>query len=401
MKKYKIVSMVRRFLNLTVISLMLSFVVAPIVFSTPIVFARSQNYSHYSSNFNNSNRKSSLSYNNTNSNMWSRHNGNSRHNGSLNIPTPVPPFVPTTPVVVAPIIPTPVVPTPVVPAPVIPTVPPVAPVTPPVVTVPVIPTPATSFQWGVFLPSVSLSTFEQSVGKQANMQATFVGWNESFPSSLANSLKSSGKTLVIFWENTGTSLDQINAGSSDSYISSFAAQAKASGASVILAPLHEMNGNWDTWDGTVGNNTPAKVITTWRHIHDAFAGVTNVKFAWDVNNVSVPDTASNSINSYYPGSAYVDYVGVDGFNFDTESWDQVFPSSLMSLLSSYNKPIYILSTASVPGAQKAQWIKDMGAHIKNYPNIAGWVWFNQNGGDGNWLVDSDTLSLAAFKSILP
>jgi hypothetical protein len=376
MKKYKIVSMVRRFLNLTVISLMLSLVVAPIVFSTPIAFAKTQNYSHYNSNYssniNNLNRTSLLSYNNTNSNIWSR------HNGSSNTPTPVPPVVLVTPPVVI----SPVVPVPVVPA-------------------PVIPTPATSLQWGVFLPPGSLSTFEQTVGKQANMQATFVGWNESFPTSLANSLKSSGKTLVIFWENTGTSLDQINAGSSDSYINSFAAAARASGASVILAPLHEMNGNWDTWDGTVGNNTPAKVITTWRHIHDAFAVATNVKFAWDVNNVSVPDTAANSINSYYPGSAYVDYVGVDGFNFDTESWDQVFPSSLMSLLSSYNKPIYILSTASVPGAQKAQWIKDMGAHIKNYPNIAGWVWFNQNGGDGNWLVDSDALSLAAFKSILP
>lgn len=162
-----------------------------------------------------------------------------------------------------------------------------------------------------------------------------------------------------------------------------------------------MNGNWDTWDGPVGNNTPAKVISAFRHMHNLFTGLTNVKFAWDVNNVSVPDTASNALGVYYPGDAYVDIVGVDGFNFGSDSWDEVFSSSLMNKLSSYGKPVYILSTASVPGSSKAQWIMDMGSHIKNYPSVAGWVWFNQNGGDGNWLVDSDTASLAAFKSILP
>ncbi len=372
--------MVSRFLNLKVIILMLSLVVAPIVFSTPIALAKTQNYSHFNSNYSsNLNYSNKLLAQNTNSYHGSKH-GWSRYNGYVSTPTPAP---------VVPVVPTPVVPAQVPAVPVVP-----APAAP-------IQTQTPSLKWGVFLPSDSLSSFEGTVGQQADMQAIFVGWNESFPTSMANSLKSSGKTLVIFWENTGTSLDQINAGNSDAYINNFASAAKASGASVILAPLHEMNGNWDTWDGTVGNNTPSKVIATWKHIHDAFNGATNVKFAWDVNNVSVPNTTANSISSYYPGDNYVDYVAVDGFNFDTQTWDQVFPSSLMNLLSSYNKPVYILSTASVPGVQKAQWIKDMGAHIKNYPSIVGWVWFNQNGGDGNWLVDSDSASLAAFKSILP
>ena len=307
---------------------------------------------------------------------------------------PIVTTIPTAPVVTAPVVP--------------PTIPVVPPVTSPVVTTPVVvpppamtPASASSMQWGVFLPSGTLSSFESMVGKSANMQATFVGWNTSFPTSMASSLKSGGKSIVIFWENTGTSLDSIIAGSSDSYISSFAAAAKASGASVILAPFHEMNGDWDDWDGTVGSNTPAKVVAAWKHMHDLFSGATNVKFAWDVNNVSEPDTAANAISVYYPGASYVDYVAVDGFNFGTDTWDQVFPSSLMNQLSAYNKPVYILSTASVPGSGKAQWITDMGAYIKNYPSVVGWVWFDQNGADGNWVVDSDTASLAAFKSILP
>ena len=334
---------------------------------------------------------------------WSNHND---WNHSWTKPaTPVtPPIVTppvTTPTTTPPIV-TPPVTTPTTTPPIV--IPPVVTptTTPPIVTPPVT-VPSSTLKWGVFLgsgTSDNLTAFEQSVGNTADMQATFVGWGDNFPTALATQLKASGKTLVIFWEQYGVTLDSINAGDSDAYIKTFAADAQASGASVMLAPFHEMNGNWDPWDGTVGNNTPTKLINAWRHVHDLFSSATNVKFAWDVNNVSVPNTAANAINVYYPGDAYVDYVAVDGFNFDSKTWSQVFPASLMNSLASYNKPVYILSTASVPSAQKAQWILDMGAQIKNYPSVVGWVWFNQNGADGNWLVNSDSASLAAFKSII-
>jgi hypothetical protein len=265
------------------------------------------------------------------------------------------------------------------------------------------PTPAgQTLLWGAYVEDyiANLAPFEQLVGKPVNMRVYFWGWGDSFPTSLGADLKASGKTLVLFWEQYGTTLDRINSGEYDSYMNQFAASAKAYGGEVILAPLHEMNGNWDPWDGTVGNNTPAKVIAAWRRIHNAFSGVTNVKFAWDVNNVSVPDTAANAISVYYPGDDYVDYVGADGFNFDNpwQTWSQVF-SKPLAVLKQYNKPIYIFSTACSPGLQKAQWILDMGAGAKQY-NIAGWLWFNTNK-ERDWRVNSDASSLAAFKSILP
>ena len=490
MRKYKkVVLSVRRFLNLSFISLMLSLVIAPMVLNTPIAMASYSNHSHTKSNYTHNTSSKSTTTSNTGSSqpvsdttapvvsspttptttspvfasvavvssLYTFNVGGTSQfvanlkdqndnpyvgtvlttfkssnpavatvNGSTGLVTGV--SIGTATVTATSVsgtttatdtadatvtasigVTTPVVTAPTTPVVTVPVVPPTTPVTSPVVTTPVVPpttpvsTPAqaSSMQWGVFLPSGTLSSFESMVGKSANMQATFVGWNTSFPTSMASSLKSGGKTIVIFWENTGTSLDSIIAGSSDSYISSFATAAKASGASVILAPFHEMNGDWDDWDGTVGSNTPAKVVAAWKHMHDLFSGVTNVKFAWDVNNVSEPDTAANAISVYYPGSSYVDYVAVDGFNFGTDTWDQVFPSSLMNQLSSYGKPVYILSTASVPGSSKAQWITDMGTHIKNYPSVVGWVWFDQNGADGNWVVDSDAASLAAFESILP
>jgi mannan endo-1,4-beta-mannosidase len=261
---------------------------------------------------------------------------------------------------------------------------------------------AQNFLWGAYAGDMisDLAPFESLAGKSVNMRVYFWGWGDSFPSGLGADLKASGKTLVLFWEQYGTTLDRINSGEYDTYISQFATAAKNYGGQVILAPLHEMNGNWDPWDGTVSNNTPAKIIAAWRRIHDKFLSVANVKFAWDVNNVSVPNTTANAITAYYPGDDYVDYVGVDGFNFDNpwQTWSQVF-SNALNTLKQYNKPIYIFSTACAPGLQKAQWILDMGAGVKQY-NIAGWLWFNVNK-EKDWRINSDSASLSAFQSILP
>ena len=162
-----------------------------------------------------------------------------------------------------------------------------------------------------------------------------------------------------------------------------------------------MNGNWDPWGGTVGNNTPEKVVATWKHIYDIFGSISNVKFAWAINNISVPNTAANAIAKYYPGDGYVDYVAVDGFNFGNpwQSFDQIFKSTLNEV-SQYGKPIYILSTASSQGSQKASWILDFGAKVETYPLLKGWVWFNENK-EKDWRVNSDSNSIEAFKSILP
>jgi beta-mannanase len=224
--------------------------------------------------------------------------------------------------------------------------------------------------------------------------------NSVFPSVGAD-LKPSNKTLVIFWEQYGVTLDSIIAGESDAYIRKFALDAKNYGGQVILSPFHEMNGNWDPWGGTVGQNTPQKVVQAWRHIHDVFGTVTNVKFAWAVNNISVPDTTANAIAAYYPGDAYVDYVAVDGFNFGNpwQSFDAVFGKAL-NTVAAYKKPIYILSMASAAGAQKPAWITDaVTVQMKKYPLLRGWLWFNENK-EQDWRINSDAATLAAFKGVL-
>ncbi len=258
--------------------------------------------------------------------------------------------------------------------------------------------------WGAY-PGNQLgdaATFETQIGHTMNLQSTFEAWTDPFPTEYGPTVRDKGKTFVVFWEQTGEPLDDIIAGRADATINQFAAGAKAYAGPVILAPLHEMNGNWNSWSGTVGTNTPAKVISAWRHIHDLFSGATNVKFAWTVNSNSVPDTAANAITAYYPGDAYTDYVAIDGFNNGLPwlTFDQIFSQPLQTL-AQYKKPIYILSMASAPGSLKPDWITDaLTVQMPRHPEVVGWVWFNQIK-TYNWRVDSDSASLTAFKAALP
>ncbi|MDQ2933086.1 MAG: hypothetical protein M3Q80_01770 [bacterium] len=260
----------------------------------------------------------------------------------------------------------------------------------------------TSLLWGAYVgnDTTDLLNFETLVGKKTNIFANFQAFGNAFPFYLTTNVGKQGKTLLIYWE-PHMGYDQINNGSQDAYILQFAKDAQLYGYPVILAPFIEMNLNETPWGYGVNGNTPEKFQTAWKRMHNLFAGVTNVKFAIGYNNVSVPNVVGNRYVDYYPGDAYVDFVGVDGFNFNNpwKTFSQTFDMA-MAEAGVFNKPVYILSTASAAGTEKAAWITELGSHSPTYQHFAGWVWFNLNK-EQNWLVNSDPESLQAFKSILP
>jgi beta-mannanase len=168
----------------------------------------------------------------------------------------------------------------------------------------------------------------------------------------------------------------------------------------VLIPFEEVNGNWNPWSITVNNNSVIKHILAYRKIHDMLGDIPNLKFGWAVNNGSAPDTDENSIANLYPGSEYVDYVGVDGFNFDDpwQTFSEVFDEPL-SILKGFNKPIMLFSMASAEGNKKPAWIDDLGVQILARPEIDGFVWFNENK-EKDWRIWSDPQSLKAFQNML-
>jgi hypothetical protein len=203
-------------------------------------------------------------------------------------------------------------------------------------------------------------------------------------------------------DQPGYSLAAIANGTHDAYLSRWATQIKTWGQPLWLRFAHEMNGDWYPWAEGVNGNAPGSYVAAWRHVHDVFAnaGVTNVTWVW-TPNVLIPGRPSYA--SLYPGDAYVDWVGLDGYNWGTSaswsSWQSptaVFGSSLASLRGVTSRPIVIGETASAEvGGNKAQWVQQFFSMLSANPDIKAFVWFNFLK-ETDWRIESTPATQAAF-----
>jgi beta-mannanase len=199
------------------------------------------------------------------------------------------------------------------------------------------------------------------------------------------------------------SLARLADGTYDAYIARWAAQVKAWGGPLRLRFAHEMNGNWYPWGSGVNGNTAPQYVSAWRHVHDLFvaAGATNVTWVWTPNVID----GMAPIGPLYPGDAYVDWVGVDGYNWGTtkswsswQSFNQVFGSSLGALRQLTTRPIVIGETASTEmGGSKSQWIQDFFAQLKANTDIKAFIWFNL-AKETDWRIESSSTATQAFRT---
>jgi len=270
--------------------------------------------------------------------------------------------------------------------------------------------------WGAYAGTqpTDMEGFEERVGKTADMEMVFAhfGNDPGFPLQYATSVRDRQKTMVLFWEaldynrdamsQPEYSFDAVLRGDLDNYFRHFAEGAKTYKGLVILIPYSEMNGNWFPWGGTVGDNTPEKYIAAYRYVHSFFEDVPNVEFGWAVNARDIPDIPGNRFENFYPGDAYVDHVGVDGFDFGAEearSFEQLFGDPL-ERLKQYKKPIYIFSMGTAADPHKPLWVTDaLTVGLYRHPEVKGWLWFNANK-ERDWRVDQDPATLNAFRSAL-
>jgi hypothetical protein len=210
------------------------------------------------------------------------------------------------------------------------------------------------------------------------------------------------------------SLKRIADGKWDAYIARYAREIKRYGGPVMLRPMHEMDGFWYPWSGTVqrsAGNSPTEYKKAWRHIWRVFrdVGATNVTWVWSVNHVSVPDTPANNIRNYWPGKKFVDWIGFSGFNWGTASpfsvwkgFDSVELDRYKALLR-WHKPIALTEMgAPEGGGNKAQWIRDsFKAIFDHYPMLKLAVWYDkQDSSQRDWQINSSPSSLQAFRRVI-
>jgi beta-mannanase len=170
---------------------------------------------------------------------------------------------------------------------------------------------------------------------------------------------------------------------------------------VYLRFAQEMNGNWYPWSEAVNGNRPGQFVAAWRHVHRIFTqlGADNVRWIWS------PAAGTASLKArLYPGSAYVDIVGVSVFNGGStlrwggwRSFARIFnPTERVLAQIAPGEPIQISEVASAEaGGSKAAWITGMFADLRAHPRVTSLVWYDLRK-QADWPVTSDRAAARAF-----
>jgi mannan endo-1,4-beta-mannosidase len=163
------------------------------------------------------------------------------------------------------------------------------------------------------------------------------------------------------------------------YLQQLASALKQIDGPFLFRPYLEQNGNWFWW----GSQKPSQFAAMWQMEHDYLVaqGLTNM--AW----VFAANTGVGNYSTYYPGSEYVDVVGLDAYPpsaGDAQAWQE---------LGALGKPeIYaeagatLVSESEQAGADTLDNSALLSVVQRNFPQVVGVVFWcqsialdNQNG----------------------
>jgi hypothetical protein len=248
--------------------------------------------------------------------------------------------------------------------------------------------------------------FERHAGKRTAILNEGQLWGQFDKDEVDATVAHGAIPLVTMNLAEGVTLESIAKGGQDATIKKWAQEAKAFGHPFLFAPWWEMNGGWYPW-----GKSPY-FIAAWRRFHDIVVaqGATNVTWTWLVNSIwSDPES---SPAPYYPGDAYVDWTGLDSYNWgenpaQPDRWinpDQTITPTLKIISETApTKPVIIVENASTEyGGNKTDWIREMlTTYLPHHPEIKAYLWFNWNflkrGVRHDWQIESSTPAQQQFR----
>jgi len=255
-----------------------------------------------------------------------------------------------------------------------------------------------------------IDAYSSAVGQNPVIVSTYVQWPQRmFGRGELESIWNRGAVPLVTWEpwtssEKGFSLRAIARGRYDGYIRHSARAAVAWGKPILLRFAHEMNGNWYPW-GTRHGNTARLYKETWRHVVGIFrrVGADNVKWVW---SPYVSNGGRFVFKKYFPGNRWIDWVGLDGFNWARhgvwQSFKDIFADSYHTVSRMTSRPIMIPETGSSQvGGDKAAWVsRVLDRELPRFARIRALVWFSErfNGIDAR--VDSSPSALNALRDAI-
>lgn len=285
-----------------------------------------------------------------------------------------------------------------------------------------------------------LEDFEKMSGKHQTIVAFSSFWGEqNFPMKNVQIISHYGAIPLIFWspwdrpytEDRGPdrfNLKNILAGMWDNYIDQWADQAKDYGKPILVSWGLEMNGYWFPWSGYFyGGGTPVTegepnryqgpevFKQAYRYVVNRVRtrGAKNILWGFHANNFTYPDEPWNSMDRYYPGSDYVDWLGLSvyGKQFPDDDWIS-FHTAMNSAYENIckldsTKPVIVAEwgVGEFPRAgSKSEWIREAFTALETeYPRVKAAVywherWRNKDDTYSNLHINSSPEALEAYRA---
>jgi Glycosyl hydrolase family 26 len=240
--------------------------------------------------------------------------------------------------------------------------------------------------------------FAKAAGRQPNLVGYFSGWAEPFAASFAERARGHGAVTIVQIDPEDASVQGIAAGAYDGYLRSYADSVRDYGHPVIIGFGHEMNATWYSWG--YGHVRPSTFVAAWRHIVTVFRdqGADNVTWLWTLQ-ADAPGTGP--VRSWWPGSSYVTWVGIDGYYYRPAStFASVFGRTIAQVRGFTSRPVLLSETAVGPSAAQASKIANLFTGMRRHATL-GLVWFDMAQHQGiyhqDWRIEGNPLAEAAVR----
>jgi mannan endo-1,4-beta-mannosidase len=254
---------------------------------------------------------------------------------------------------------------------------------------------------GISVPhSALIAPTEKSMGITADVVSLYYSIGQAVDMNTVKSLCARHILPILEFDSDTMPVSRITAGAADKYLKNLAQQIAILHGPVGIDFDHEFNGKWYQWG--YRHTAPAQFVAAWRHIVTIFrqSGAGNAIWIWNPNvTMEAPSTAGDA-KPWYPGNAYVNWVGLDGYYFSAgQTYANIFNRTIDQIRALTKDPIIIMETGASPASGRVRAITNLFKGAEKTPGLLGLIYFDYDKSPSHdWYINNDPPALKAFKA---